>query len=475
MAKRYLTLFILLILSTQIKAQQYGLFNTRTLFDAFENPAQQAFVLDSSRQYASNFLLPYFGLNAANKGESNYALSNLINNGKYNTDNVPIGNNNRNKIYENSNVYLLTFRVFQSYKYHKELGFSWQIRTDGFADYTNETLVAFGDYSKFTHSQSGLFNGNGYGQSYHQFSMTYRENVDKRLSFGVKLSLLSGITYNKVDITQSNIAVDPATNSLSVGLSGNYESNYLRASELSTKSFLPDFKNPGLSAGFGTTYAAKSGVFIMANVKDLGFIRWNKDSHSINIANQEVTVAQDPSLVPVDGLISQNTLDKELENLFINSDKQKSFYTPTNAKADFLISKTFGSYKPNFIVSKNLFYAGGDVAFVNTMKFNEYSASITPAYNMIGFMMVGLQGMYQTPNFEFFLGSDNLLKTAKIKQVEDVNSGYRGASVYLGLAIKFGYVVEHPQNSSYMPGVGDGANETGFFHKFFRMFRKDGD
>lgn len=73
MAKRYLILSLFLILSTQIKAQQYGLFNTKTLFDAFENPAQKAFVLDSSRQYASNFLLPYFGLNAANKGASNFA------------------------------------------------------------------------------------------------------------------------------------------------------------------------------------------------------------------------------------------------------------------------------------------------------------------------------------------------------------------------------------------------------------------
>jgi len=473
MVKRYLTFFILLTISTQIKAQEYGLFNTRTLFDAFENPAQTTFALDSSRQFASNFLLPYFGLNASNKGESKYVLSNLIHSGNYNTDNIPIGNNNRNKLIQNSNIYLLTFRIFQSYKFHKELGFSWQVRSDGYADYTNETLAAFGDYSKFDHSQNSLFNGNGYGQSYHQFSMTYRENIDKRLALGVKLSLLSGITYNKAEITQSSLTVDPAVNTLNVGLTGNYQSNYLRASELSSKTFLPDFKNPGLSASFGTTYTSKSGFFIMGNIKDLGFIKWNKESHSIAVNNGSVTVAQDPN--EPSAIVSPNTLERELEDLFINSDRQKSFYTATNAKADFLISKTFGIYKPNFIVSKNLFYSGGDIVLVNNFKFNEYSVSLSPDYNMNGFMMMGIQGMYQTPNFEFFLGSDNFLKTAAIRQVAHVNTGYTGASVYLGVGIKFGYVVEHPQNSSYMPGVGDGANETGFFHKFFRMFRKDGD
>lgn len=471
MGKRYLIICILIISTTQLKAQQYGLFNTRTLFDAFENPAQKAFVLDSSRQYASNFLLPYFNVNAANKGDSKYTLSTLIRDHNYDSSNILIGNNNRNKIYENSNVYLLTFRMFQSYKYNKELGFSWQVRSEGYANYTNETLVIFDDYNRFTNSQKSLFNDKGYAQSYHQFSVTYRENYTKRLAFGAKLSLLSGITYNKIDITNSNLTIDPATNSLSVGLTGTYQSNFLRASELSTRTLVPDFKNPGLSVGFGTTYAAKSGIFIMASVKDLGFIRWGNQSHSIYV-NDAVSVSRDPGdISSITG--NANDLEKELDNLFVNADRQKSFYKPTNAKADFLISsRKFGFYTPNFIVSKNLFYTGGDVAFVNTFKYTDFSFSLTPAYNMIGFGMLGTQAMYQTPNFEFFLGTDNLLKSASIRKTASVSSGYTGASVYMGLAIKFGYVVEHPQNSSYMPGVGDDADQKSFFSKIFGIFRK---
>lgn len=468
MAKRYLTLLIFFLLSTHLKAQQYGLFNTKTLFDAFENPAQKAFVLDSSRQYASNFLLPYFGLNAASKGDSQFVLNGLIDNGIYDSTNIPIGNNDRNKAIQSSNIYLFNFRLFKSYKFHKELGFSWQMRSDAYVDYTNESLVIFDDYNRFNSSQNGVFNGNGYGQSYHQFSFNYRENYNKRLAFGVKLSLLSGITYNKIDISRSSLSINDATNSLSVGLTGNYESNYLRTKELSSKTLLPNFKNPGLSVGFGTTYTSKSGVFIMGSIKDLGFIKWNNKSHSIFV-DDVVTVTRDPLGDNTD-LNSNNTLSEKVENLFIDSDVRKGFYTATNAKADFLISRKFGNYTPNFIVSKNLFYKGGDVAFVNTVKFNEFAVSLTPAYNLIGFPMLGTQGMYQTPNFEFFLGTDNLLKSATIQKKATTSNGYYGGSVYLGLAIKFGYVVEHPQNSSYMPGVGD-DNEKSFLSKVLGVFK----
>lgn len=469
MAKRYRILLIFIILSTQVKAQQFGLFNTKTLFDAFENPAQKAFVLDSSRQYASNFLFPGLGLNLANKGDSNFALRSLINNGKFNgvydASGIPIGDNKRNKAFLGTNIYLLTFRIFQSYKYQKELGFSWQVRADGFANYSNETLVVIDNYNRFPGDQDGIFNGKAYGQSYHQFSMTYRENYTKRLSFGGKISLLSGITYNNADITKSSITVDQTRGLLLAGLSGTYKSNFLDTSEVSTKMLIPNFKNPGLSVGFGTTYKSKTGVFIMANVKDLGFIKWNKNSHAITVNNGEIIVDRTNN--------NQEYLQKQIYHLFADQDVQKSFYTPTNAKADFLISKTFEFYTPNFIVSKNLLYTGGQVALVNTFKYNELSLSLTPAYNLIGISMLGLQTMYQTPNFEFFLGTDNLLRTTAIKQGPTVNTGYTGASVYMGMSIKFGYLVEHPQNSSYMPGVGDDANKDGgFFSKIFGIFKK---
>lgn len=464
MAKRYLILSVFLILSTQIKAQQYGLFNTKTLFDAFENPAQKAFVLDSSRQYASNFLLPYFGLNAANKGASNLSLRSYINDKVYRTTGIPV-DNGRNQAYQTSNIYLFTFRIFKSYKDHQELGFSWQMRADAFADYTNATLIAFDDFKKFKESISSPFNGNGYGQSYHQFSMNYRENVSKQLAFGVKLSLLSGITYNKINITSSDVQFNEREQQLTVNVGGTYQSNFLRAKELNTNTLIPDFKNPGLSMGFGTTYTSKTGYFLMGSVKDLGFIRWNKNSHSIAVPEGQDII--------VNGSENGNTLQKRLEDLFISNDQRKGFYTATNAKLDLLVSKRFDFYTPNFIVSKNIWNKGGDIALVNNFAYNEFSVSLSPIYNLNGFMMLGTQAKYQTPNFEFFLGSDNVLKSAAYKQQPDLtNNSYAGASVYMGVGIKFGYTVEHPQNSSYMPGVGDDLDKKGFFAKLFGVFKK---
>ena len=468
MAKRYLVLSLFLILSTRIQAQQYGLFNTKTLFDAFENPAQKAFVLDSSRKYASNFLLPYFGLNAANKGDANFSLRTFINDDVYSTSGLPIGNNARNKAYQSTNIYLFTFRIFKSYKDHQELGFSWQMRSDGFADYTNETLVAFDNYRRFQGNYDSPFNGNGYAQSYHQFSMNYRENISKQLAFGVKLSLLSGITYNKINITQSNIQfidnVGP-NDELNIGFQGTYQSNFLRAKELKTKTLIPDFKNPGLSLGFGTTYTSKTGFFLMGSIKDLGFIKWNKNSHSIVIPDGQVRI---------NDVASSNNIQKQFEDEFISRDQQKGFYSATNAKADLLVSKKFGFYTPNFIISKNLWNNGGDIALVNNFAYNEFSVSLSPVYNLNGFMMLGTQAKYQTPNFEFFLGSDNVLKSAAYHaKATTSNSNYAGASVYLGVGIKFGSTVEHPQNSSYMPGVGDDdADKKGFFTKLFGVFKK---
>lgn len=467
MAKRYLILSLFLILSTQIKAQQYGLFNTKTLFDAFENPGQKAFVLDSSRKYASNFLLPYFGLNAANKGDANFSLRTYINDGVYRASGIPIGDNARNQGYQSSNIYLFTFRIFKSYKDHQELGFAWQVRSDAFADYTNETLVAFDDYRRFNKNQDSPFNGNGYGQSYHQFSMNYRENIDKRLAFGVKLSLLSGITYNKINITQSDIQFNGnpgANDQLTIGFQGTYQSNFLRAKELDTKTLIPDFKNPGLSVGFGTTYTSKTGFFLMGSVKDLGFIRWNKNSHSIVVPDGEVIINE---------LSPSKNLEQQFEDEFINRDHQKAFYTATNAKIDLLVSKKFDFYTPNFIISKNIWNKGGDIALVNNFAYNQFSVSLSPIYNLNGFMMLGTQAKYQTPNFEFFLGSDNVLKSAAYHaKATTSNSSYAGASVYMGVGIKFGYTVEHPQNSSYMPGVGDDLDKKGFFAKLFGVFKK---
>jgi hypothetical protein len=451
-------------------AQQYALFGTRTMFDAFENPSQKSFTLDSSRKFSSNFLLPYFGVNAINKGSSKYIVRRLTQEGQYNTAGLPIGTGEINHFFENSNIYVATFRLFKSYKYQKEMGFSWQIRSDAHVDYTNETLAIFDSFERFTPNKqyTGIFDTKGYEQSYHQFSFTYRENWNKRLAFGLKASLLSGILYNKLDISNSYLYIDPEASSMLIGLDGTYSANFTDFNEVDKKNFFPNFKNPGLSLGFGTNYTTKKGLFLMANVKDLGFIWWRSNT-------QRTTINRSKLIENLEN--NQSNTNQEIKDIFLLAEQPKKFLAPTNAKLDVYMSKRYGFYKPALAVSKNLFYKGGDVAFVNTFIVKDFSGSVTPLYNLNGVFMVGLQGKYQTPNFELFLGTDNLVATSfqalgTIKNDAGVGSGPNGASFYMGVGIKFGNVVNHPQFADVIPGINDSSDGGSFFKSLFSIFKR---
>jgi hypothetical protein len=446
MGKRILLIGLLLLLGSQTKAQQYGLFNTNTSFDSFENPAQKSFVLDFSRQYSSTFLLPNIGVSAANRGDASYSIKFKLNEGKINTADIPVGNNDRNVAYQTTNAYLFTFRTFLDYRNHRELGFAWQLRSDAYADYSNEAAVAFRQPNRLSTSQSGLFDGKGYEQTYHQISVNYRADYDDQLAFGFKFSLLSGIVFNEGYIDQSSLTVN--NNRQTISLKGAYRANFLHEDDLDYNMLAPDFKNPGLSASFGTTYMAPSGVFMMANIKDLGFIHWNKNSTTV-LVDDVITLNQTSAN-------ASKTFQRQLVSLVNRNNTYGDFYSPTNAKIDFLIAKNFGWYSPSFIVSKNVLYHGGDVVWVNNFRVNELSFSLSPAYNLNQFLLLGAQAMYQTPNFEFFVGTDNLLKSPSIFKTSSYEQTKSiGASLYIGFSFKFGYVVEHPQNSSYMPGLGN--------------------
>ncbi|RZL68793.1 DUF5723 family protein [Pedobacter sp. Leaf250] len=466
-----LLLALLVIASFKIaNAQQYALFGTKTMFDAFENTSQKSFTLDSSRKFSSNFFLPYFGINAANTGEASNVIRKLTQTGYLDTEGLPILNGDVNHFYQNSNIYVATFRLFHSYKYQKEIGLAWQIRSDAQIDYTNETLAIFDSPNRFPSNTllPDVFNSSGYQQSYHQFSLTYRENYNKRLAFGVKASLLSGILYNKIDIADSYFYSNPESNTIELGLAANYRSNFTEGRELRKKTLLP-FKNPGLSMSFGTNYTSKKGLMLMANIKDLGFIWWRKNTQETIVNTSNITI---------NTFANRNDINNDITNIFTGEQENKKFLAPTNAKADIYVSKVYGFYKPSLIVSKNLFYKGGDVAFVNSFNYKNLSGSVTPLYNFNNIFMVGLQGKYQTPNFEIFLGTDNLISTAYTTKGIISNNGSTGsstngigASVYMGIGIKFGNVVNHPQFSDIMPGIND--NEGGsFFKNLFSIFKK---
>ncbi|MBC7565622.1 MAG: hypothetical protein H7223_01490 [Pedobacter sp.] len=470
MLRRNAILLLLCLSFNRLEAQQFGLFNTQTMFDGFENPAQKTFMLDYSRKFSSNFFLPNFGITISNKGNNDFVRT-LVNERKYEVGNIPLGSNHYNTLSVNSNVYLATLRIFHSYKYQKEIGLSWQVKSEGRADYTNETVALIHSFKIL--EESGLtnfydaLNNKGLAQSYHQFSLSYRENYDKKLAFGAKLSLLSGITYNRLNITESNFTQQGLEKDIVIKLQGYYKASFLYSDELRKRDLIPSFKNPGISVTLGTTYTAKNGLFVMANLKDLGVIRWGKGSA---IANFDRTI-----LIANPDTLTSDEVGNKITDIVLQSASRKAFYALTNAKIDFLISKSFNYYTPSLILSKNVFYKGGEVAFVNKFSYKEFSLSAIPNYNIDGLMLFGLQGMYKTPNFEVYLGSDNIFKS--VSQFNGVSArdatigtGYNSASFYMGVGFKFGRIVEHPQNSSTMPGIND--NESSFFRRLFSVFSR---
>ena len=128
-----------------------------------------------------------------------------------------------------------------------------------------------------------------------------------------------------------------------------------------------------------------------------------------------------------------------------------------NGKVEFMLSKEFGNYKPNLILSKTIYYDGGDLVLVNNYHLKNHVLTASAAYNTTGILQIGGQYMIKTPNVEFYIGSDQLLKSYEmlrnsIKSASPYSSGYTGVSFYMGFGLKFGSVLEHQSNATKISG-----------------------
>lgn len=453
----------LVVCAISARSQEFGLFNTGTLYDAFENPAQKHFKVDYSRKYSTNFLLPLFGAQQIHIGKSDEFIRSLIQSQTYSSSLISAGKDGLNRANLQGNFYLLAVKSFYNYKNNVEIGLSAQIKTDVIATYPSELIEALDNYENLTDQASiGIFNNHTLAQSYYQFSASFRKDIDKQLSFGVKASYLSGITYNHLHIQNSILSVDNNTGFIDVGFSGFYHASFFRADEVSRSDFTHLFRNPGLSITGGFQLKMPKGLMLMGNIKDLGFIKWNKKGYAADISFRKLYIDKS----------SIHTFEKDFTDDLLSQNRNESYFGATNAKADISVFKKFGDFSPALIVSKNLLYPGGSIALVNTYHYNGFSGSLIPSFNFIGPIMLGLQGMYKTPNFELYGGSNDVFKTistARGLNNNDPNrgSGYNGASVYLGVGIKFGRVVQKPMNSDYIPGLDSERKQRKILNRIF--------
>ena len=444
------TIIILGINNTTF-AQQFSLYNSRTLYDSFENPSQRAYQVDTSKRFAFNFFIPTISINGSFSGPAQAAFKTLLYNGEFNGSNITIGGNKQNSLTFHSNNYVAMLRMLKSVKKYKEIGLSWQIRNDGRAEVSNEIFAVFDDYRIFNSSSlQEIFNLNVYNQSFHQFSFTYRQNYTKRLAIGAKLSLLSGISYTKIKVRQSEINMDKAADVIDISLQGTMRSSF-KFDNFQREMVNPNFKNPGFSVSASASYKLPDGWFVLGNLKDFGLIKWNKDSYEYNFNTDKIFI-DNASNQSADNRLA-DSLDKNISSTSIN----KSYVSVLNGKAEILINKNFGNYRPNLILSKSIYYKGGDIALVNNFHYKNYVFTYMTDYNTNGFLQLGGQLMIKTPNVEFYMGSDHLIKSLEILKSYNKNeiiypNGYTGVSFYMGFALKFGKILEHPLNATQIPG-----------------------
>ncbi|HVW96997.1 MAG TPA: DUF5723 family protein [Mucilaginibacter sp.] len=473
--KKILLLILLVSISGSIFAQQFSQYNTGTLYDSFENPSQKAFIPDSSKQFASNFLVPNFGGDFFLTGNTQATLKSRAFANVYDNSQLMIGQGRYNHINVNVNAYSLMFKMFSSLNGDVELGFSAQTKIEGKGTFTDESIALLNGPQGFSEDgYTNIFNDDYFFQTYHQFSFTYKEKINKSFTVGAKLSALLGIQYEQLKVVNSQIVFDRPFDSAIIGLSGIYYSSYIPG-HLTGRDYLPTFRNPGAAITMGASYRTEDGYTIQGNIKDLGFIHWSARS----------TVYAFSSARNVGGLSTKSREDSVYNAVYKITHTNGiggSFDTPINGRAELSVNHQYWlddnknfRYSPTLIASKELFYPGFTGALVNPFSYKKYTLTLTTTYDDMKLFNLGAQFMVQTPNFEFYFGSDRLMQSVSLASAAIgsssgqtfQNSSFSGGNFFLGFSLKIGPVIEHPLNASVIP-----TGEKGFLGRLWgRLFK----
>lgn len=481
--KKFLLISFLLISAIQVFGQRFSQYNTGTLYDSFENPSQRSFIPDSSMQFAFNFLAPSLNANVYLTGNAQAPSKSRLFSGYYNTAGLQIGKGQNNHLNANAGAYSIMLKMFGSLDGNTEVGFFTKTNAESRGIISDESVALFNGYANFPKdTYSNIFNDNYFYQIYHQIGFSYREQVTRKFALGIRLSALSGITYKKVDINQSRIDFDKpndqATLALQGGASTSGDSNkesFLQKTDLA-------FRNPGAAISIGTSYINEGAYTFQFNIKDLGFIHWNKTS-KVSSFNEDT--------VQITGLSTaarEKNISDKLGSILDGNTVNKGFNSPINGLAEVSVNKSYWfdynktiKFSPTVIASKELFYPGFTGALVTPVQYEKYTISLTSSYSDLRLFSFGGQFMIKTPNEEFFIGSDALYQSASLlhtaiqgeradKSQYPSNLGaFSGASFFIGFSMKFGALIEHPMNASYIP---DG--EKGFIGRLYeKIFKKD--
>lgn len=470
--KKFILIITFWCFYTLAYTQEVSLTNSGTLFDSFENPAQQAFILNDSRKYSFNFLFPSIHNQVYFDGDANIAFKTLLFKNDFNFPPISnLGEARLNHINFNTNTYLLMFKIFNTIKYNKELGFALQLRTTGNISLTNETFALFNQNFQLNNSQyNNPFNGYGSGQAYSQLSVTYRQNYDKKWAWGGKFSILNGIAYAKGEVSKSSLTINREKNILTASFLGNGFSSVDSKPQLT--SVLPNFKNPGASISAGANYKSKDGYFFSGTIKDLGFIAWN---------NNGLEYTLDDTMKVYNAINSGNIQEKLIDKFGIlikeNAIYKKKVF-PTQAKIEVFASKKIDFYTPNLVISKSVFDNDFFIAAVNNFKYQVWNFGLNGIYTHLQGFNIGSQVMLQSPNVEFYVGSEKLMSTKRFisgysQSDPTIGNNPTKSDFYLGFSLKFGRKMQHFSMADEIPFYDEVIGPKKSFNPFNFLKKKN--
>ncbi|MBV8388745.1 MAG: hypothetical protein JO080_02985 [Mucilaginibacter sp.] len=454
--KKILLISCFLLIAATGFSQQYSLYNTGTLFDAFENPSQRSFIPDTSKKYAFNFLIPNFDANFFLTGNAQQTLMSRAFSSKYDNSALQIGTGALNKANANASAYTLMFKMFASINGYEELGLFFETKSEGRGAFTDESIGLFNGPSAFpSNIYDNVLNDHFYNQVYNNLGFTYREKISNQVAVGFKVGFLMGIDYNKLDIYESHLSFDRLNDAATISLRGKY-SYSSGPGNFDKRNLYPTSRSPGLQFTAGMSYTTDENITFQGNLKDIGFIHWYNNS----------TVSYFDKTTTVTGISSskrEKNIYGAVYNLFKSGDQSSSFNSSTDGRVELSATKSYYidgnstvKYIPTLIVSKDLFYDSFAGAMVNRFQYKSLNGSLTASYDNLNLFNIGLQLMYKPNNFEVFIGSDRLTHTLSFagstgKSSTYTNSSFTGADIYFGFAIHFGPVVEHPLNANTIP------------------------
>ena len=448
-----------LCITTTCLAQDFSLIHSGTSYDAFENPVQQSFIQEKSKKYSLN-ILPSISADFAFSGDAEASFKNLIFGEAIRTSNL--SSDRHNLLDADFNLYLIQFRIYKDWEYHKEMGFSLQVRNQTQGDVPNSTIAFLNNYQNFNGGNySSVFNGVARNQLFYQLGFSYRENYNKKWAFGGKISFLAGVLNTDMEVERSSLEV--FDDRVSARFSGRYNSSF-GTQDLEGRTFIPSLKNPGASLSLGTSYTTKNRFYFSLNLKDLGFIHWGDSLSRYRLQNTEVVVST----------FERNSIQSDFSSNFGRAIKESqesgSGTSKLSPQLTFAVSKYYGPYHLVFVLDQFVLNRQQSrIALLNNYNYRRISFGLNGFYHLDHGFNLGTHFMVKSENTEFYIGTEKLISSYALGKsfVKDdpsiAENSPIAANIYLGLNIKFGRVVNSPPQADFIDGLND--EETGYIYR----------